>query len=721
MFANFITAPTRPNKVSDIKNLDYHVKMARYCIGAINKAKYQVYINKMMRNWAFYKGVQWILDEDLDTFLMDESGEVRNRIRLVENIVRPLVKMLKNNAIRVDYTYKAAAINPQAIQRREKELTRMLNLQTIAQNLPPEQGEMIKANFHVGESDGETEDLFDKNYSDALTKGINYLINFISQQNEVDDIKVRQAEFLAVGGICISQEFELSGSQAWDVLLPATFFWDMNAVRPNLSDGEFMGHMSMEMPVSIYEQNEDMPERHKETIENYVKQRKFDDWSYLNKIAGITETEGRVPRIRVEWRDNERQEWGWISEYGVETFLRVNYKGGKYATKDLIFPSDVDKRKKLNGNKLMVRYPTVTRFAEFIPKEMVGSGTKDDIVLKWGVIPYSEQSYMSLYSNPFSYKPSTFEYYDGEIAAPIDDVIDPQRLVNRINSMAESTINNSRGANSIFDRSMISEDGEEEILRSMNLGKPIFLENTGGLIQNAVGKYDATLVPTANIMFQIKDAVVNTARNNIGINEAMTGTQGGKRELVGVNNAMIERGSLMQEGFYYSLDRLLLQMAQSMATRGKCIFVENNSLIYYAVGERYTKALQLSREYLNEYFRVFVTRTTPETDQKMVANAFALQMLNLGLLDKVRFAAVFNSGTIEDVTRMVQDAIAEQDYIEKQQAPMQLQQAQQQDNMNQQMAQQKMQVPLEKERIAQVGNIGKELIKQQNTEVQPQI
>ena len=55
----------------------------------------------------------------------------------------------------------------------------------------------------------------------------------------------------------------------------------------------------------------------------------------------------------------------------------------------------------------------------------------------------------------------------------------------------------------------------------------------------------------------------------------MTGTQGGSDVLVGVIEAQIQRGSLVQEPFYWALTSILRQAYEHMATVGKAIYHDN--------------------------------------------------------------------------------------------------------------------------------------------------
>ena len=65
MFA-FGTGVSRPNRLKDKKDKSYHTRYAKYCLGTMSNTTYQSFINKSLLNWAFYKGKQWVLEDDLE-------------------------------------------------------------------------------------------------------------------------------------------------------------------------------------------------------------------------------------------------------------------------------------------------------------------------------------------------------------------------------------------------------------------------------------------------------------------------------------------------------------------------------------------------------------------------------------------------------------------------------------------------------------------------------
>lgn len=700
----------RPNKVTGQKNLDYHLDMGRFYLGSVDRSKYDNFLVRSLTKWSFYKGYQWIFDEDLEPFLMDESGETRSRIRFIENIIEPIVRSYVNNAIRISYNYTVEAINPFAVSRREVALEKLLAFHEASVDAGEPYLSFVRQNFNVGETPGDTERMFEDSFTDDYVEAMNYLMKDISKKNSLDDLKVMLARYLAVDGICVCRDTEYRGGQRFTVIQPQSFVWDTSAMNPTLSDGDFMGHVDMALPVEIYEQVPTLKQYQKNAIEEQVRDNASFSWPFMAKY--VQQRAGRIPVINMEWKDTERQEWGWVPDItGRPVFLRVNYKGGRYKSTDCVKPERKELATELNGDNVMVRYPVVIRYCRFIPSECLKSPDRKDIVLGWGIVPYTDTEQISFNDNPFTYKVCCYEYADGEIFSPIDPVLDPQRLVNRINSNAEAMINNSRGSGTIIDDSAVDPNGgQEEVIRSMNLGKPVFLQ-ANGQVNNVVGQYSGTASPTINILYEAKNLYAETVRNNLGINDAMTGTIGGKRELLGVTNSMIERGSLMQEGFYYTLGNCIKQMYDSMLSRGKSMYVRNDTAIYHAVGDKYTRMIKLTNNVLLEQFRCYVERTTPETDQKLIASTLALQLFQLGLIDQVRFGNVFNRGDTNDVLRMMRDSIREREAAQQEMAKAQRGMMMEASNKQEQDDAEERQIPVEVAKVNQQGAITRDLIK----------
>ena len=124
---NIVVNPVRPNQLDEVKNEAYHNKFARWTLNGLNDLYHREFILKSMTNWSFYKGGdgQWIFDEDLEGFFLDESGDVRNRLKWTKNLIRPMVEQYVGNAIRLSYNARAKTFGDFVVNRREKEMLRL--------------------------------------------------------------------------------------------------------------------------------------------------------------------------------------------------------------------------------------------------------------------------------------------------------------------------------------------------------------------------------------------------------------------------------------------------------------------------------------------------------------------------------------------------------------------------------------------------------------------
>jgi len=166
MFFLISNGEQRPSILTSNKDEEYHSKWARYCLGQANNEYQNDFIRKVQLNKNFYKGNQWIENEDLEIFLKDESNMDRNRIQVIHNTIRPLVEQYRGNAIRMSINYRAKSISTQAINRREVKLAEQLFYSKIANKEGNPFAEDIKQRKAVGDSEAETFAIFDNLYVD---------------------------------------------------------------------------------------------------------------------------------------------------------------------------------------------------------------------------------------------------------------------------------------------------------------------------------------------------------------------------------------------------------------------------------------------------------------------------------------------------------------------------------------------------------------------------
>ncbi len=336
----------------------------------------------------------------------------------------------------------------------------------------------------------------------------------------------------------------------------------------------------------------------------------------------------------------------------------------------MIIPEEDGHKKILKGKKSRKIFVDVLRYTVFIPGEIMPTKGSKDIVLESGRVPYTESSISNPSNVEFPFKCYCWAYNNGDILSPVDDAIAPQRYLNRIQSIVESHINNSRGSGTIIDGDMVdAQGGEEEILRSMNLSKPIFVKAKGNL-NNSLGSYDSTIGSGVVSMYEAAAQTRQSIQNITGVNESMQGTAGGKRRLVGVTQLDIQRGTLIQEPFYYALSRIILQAGQAIASVGKRIYADNRRKLAIMTGDKGVRNIVITDEMVIEDFRMYIKRTVGIEEQKQAGNQLLFTLVGAQLIDRKRFANMLNRGNIDDIARAVrehQQELAEAEKIQSQQ------------------------------------------------------
>lgn len=417
-----LNIPPRPNRLEEEKDEDYHLRYARWCIGNYNLYSHQNFVSRYLTNVAFYKGQQWIYDEDIETFLLDESGSPRNRIKWIHNIIKPFVEYYRGSAVKMDLNSEVVSISRESQNRRDMALDKMLYWTKVAKQMAKDgnvQGaQQIREQYPIGETEKETKELFNNTYIDEYVKKINYLLKYISEvRNDVPSLRMKIAEDLALAGIGILKENDRNGEQVWTRVAPERFIFDMTCEDIS-KDAEFMGEFWMRSAVDLYEEFQSLTPEKREAIEN----------SSMTNIIGLhnvisfyTNYAQKLPTYEMNWRDVEVTEHGaFYDDYGYPILQEIDKK--KY-TKEKLIPveeleifkddyswiktvlNDGSEKVKINKKKIAT---DVVRFCKFIPSEFING--QENIVLDYGIRDYTAKYSYRHDILDFPYKTSTYSY-----------------------------------------------------------------------------------------------------------------------------------------------------------------------------------------------------------------------------------------------------------------------------------------------------------------------
>jgi len=689
MHFSFDSGTTRPNRLTSKKNEDYHRQYSRYCLGTMSNSTYRRYIDKCIINWSFFKGDQWIFDEDLEAFFMDESGDYRNRIKWKKNLIKPMVQQYVGNAIRLSYNARAECISDFVINKREKDLQELKAFQRITE-LFPFFKDIITDRIPIGETEIETEEIFMNTFVDEYEGDINNLIDFISKEVNMNELKVQISRNIALCGLGIYKGYETGDVYRADAVNPLNFFWDMSATKPDLSDSSYMGEWMFMDAATIFERYPKLSSDERKAIESYGASKSSSFQQMVNRV--FVESGDKIPVYEVYWKDIEECEYGWVEDSaGYPYYTRINHGSSDYTDKDLITAPTEKHREEMGESKKHKIVLDVLRYAIVISSEDIGN-SDGDILLEYGEAPYQDKNLYDPGNVKFPYKCYTWVYDRGEILTPLDDAIDPQRFLNRTLSVVESHLSNMRGSGTAIAKEAV-DDSEAETVRNINASKPVFVDTSRtGSVQNSIGQYGTNIGGDTYQMFQAVREIEQGMQDVTGVNEAMTGTQGGGSDvLVGVIEAQIQRGSLVQEPFYYALTRILHQGYEHQATVGKAIYCDNPRRLASMVGDKGFQNIIITKEHLLQDYRIFVDRSETKEQGVQAGNQLLFTLIQAGLIDDKIFSNLFDRAD----SRMIARALREyakakqqaQNMQDKQQAGQASQQQIQEEELMNQMQQ----------------------------------
>lgn len=653
--------PTRPNRLNSIKNEKYHSDYAKWCIGNVNTSNQLAFIEKSLINWAFYKGNQWLFAEDLDAFLSDESGDSRNRIKFIQNIIRPFVEYYTGSAIRMDISCQAFSKSTQAIDRREMVWQRVKAQYEIYKMAPQLFKPAIKDKYNIGETEQETQMIFKSMYKDRFEESVNDIMSELARRNDMEDKKVLLTKHIALDGIGVLFEEERFGSQVVNLIDSRRFFFDSSAKLPSLKDSEFMGHWDMMSLSDIAELCPNLGRGKLMALEKASALSRPTIGMHNMVSFEWNQSNGKIPVYNVEWRDMETDLFGaCYDENGVPALVKIDSDDSPYTKKDLIPKKDLKKLVKDNAwiEKVLGFEQTkrvtldAVRYCKLVPSEFIGS-SGSDFVLKYGLKEYVPR-YSYDYQYPdWSYKARCWNYDNGEVLSPIDDLISPQRFINRLLSIGESQINNVRGSGPIFSKDTIdSQGGEQELQRNVNLGKAVIID---GPVNNSVGTYSNGIGAGTIQLFDIASKMKTMADAVIGGGQELQGAGGSYRASASVANQNLNQGQTMQEPVFYCLHKIILDIYESFANRGRRILCANQSQLVVTVGEEGMKMITLTRDYDIEQYRCEVKRATDPHMEKQNANEMLMLLFEKQLIDSTTYAKYFNKSTMNTIGQAIRE------------------------------------------------------------------
>lgn len=688
-----LTSSYRPDRINDEKNLAYHLQFARYCSQSLSNPVLARYYWNVWRNKLFVLGGdgQWVIPDDNIVFFEDVDGAARGRVRFVQNIIRPYVNQMVNEARKMSLTFKVQSQGDGVINRREKELVRMKIGRQLADMYPALQ-EHIKKVMPIGRDMEETEEIFRNVWTDTYEKTVNNLVKYIVEKNELDTVIREQiSKNIAISGLGVIKNEWKGGELVPRVIDAGNFIFDAGCERYDFRDAEYMGDLEYALPTDLYERFE-ISKGAKTLIEQYTRQLPVSAPAVMPVPYSNSYLPGRLPVVYMEWRDTEQYKYGYVKDrYGYDYFTRVyknNYKPDRnervYYEKDLITPNNESYQRKMNGKLFKTLDVEVLRFARFTPSELYTGGEGNDIVYEWGVVPYQETYALDPTQTEFSYRCAAWDYQEGIISSPVDDIIDPQRLINRTNSMAEAAANKYTSGNIVDLYATKGMDiTEEELQRKVERGETIVIDSKGMGAPQASSTYGSNAIQGAQALKMLAVEYEQAAQRMVGI----VNVPGAKEKQKAVLGAEQEEQSL--HGQYLArVEDLMKQEYQCLSNKGRRIYADSPRRLSIMVGDKGAQEIFITKDICLEDFRMFINRADDEKQSKTAGDMAMMQMFQAQLITEIDFANAFGRTPLNKVGDVFRESLLRKQTAQKAK--------QEQDAKNEQLQQMLSQANLER-------------------------
>lgn len=638
---------SKPSLLMDFDNKktqSYYLKEAKWALNNAFDYRHVKWLNEIAIIRSFYKGDQWVYEEDISSFLKDESDNSRNRIKMVHNVFRPMIEQYRGNSIRMAINATVKSISNKAYTRREKELKEKLLLTDVANEFPDGLGTIIRdQNPEIGKNKEDTTETFNNVYTDKYVEKLNYLLQYVSELNEFKAKQKHVAVQMAFSGLSAVYCYEHAGHMRTQIIESEDFFFDRNAKREDLQDSSFMGFRRSTVLTSILEKFQGLSDAERQALRNHVSAS-----GDINMEESNKQQNNNFTIYTVFFKSTIEKKAGYVQDDSGNPYLifldeEDSITGKTYTKDDLVDPPKKKSKKlKFNGSKSTRMVLEVVEKCVFISGNEIGYSTEDsngrdvvtDIVLEYGQVDYSETNWTDPSYIKFPIKVHTWALVDGEVLSPMSDSLNPQRFLNRIISATEGQINAAGGAGPIFDSDMFDDaDHEMETATAVKQGKAAFVRSKGRGINNSVGAYDNTVKAGTYQMFEIVNVMKKLIQDTSGVNEGLKGESTGDDQLVGVTKLLIQRGSLMQEPFYEAIASIFVQVHQFTASSGLRMYLDNDRNLEIATGEEGVKVFKLSEGMRHENFRTFVKRDNDPEMMKAQADQTLMGLLQAQIID----------------------------------------------------------------------------------------
>lgn len=665
---------------------DKSEKWGRECVDWVIQAssanKYSNYV-KIKANYDLYNS---IIDAEDFKYVTNPYGVDQNFPARLHNynIITPKINLLAGEEIKRPFNFRAVAVNNEAVSQMQEKRKQLLMEYLEAELLADLQMQGVNIqdpSAMEAMNPAQIEKYMNYSDNDVRESTANKLLNYFVKKQNLEfkfnkgfkDALISDKEYYYIG---------VDGDEPYvEVINPLDFDYDIDPDLDFIQDGQWARHTKYMTP------NQALDEYHKDLKDSDIAM--IDGWGVegttgnianlaINNTAWVTNFNRPgngtyIPVTRVEWKSMRKI--GYLKYYDEnfeeqETIVDETYKPNKEdgETIEWDWISEVWEGTKI-GEGIYVRIR---------PKRVQYRSIDNPSICKLGFVG------------------TTYNSRNSESTSLIDLVKHHQYLYNIIMYRMEMEIAKAKGKKMVMDLAQIPRsegiDLEQWMYYFDSVGIAFinsFEEGSGNLGAGKASTFnqftavDMSLSQSVGQYIGILNKIEEQCETLMGVSRQRQGAISSNETVGGVERAVVQSSNIT-EPIFYMHNEVKKHVLTHLIEAAKVVLPENKK-INFILDDMTRIFLEISEEFINADYGVFITNSAKEVKALEDLRAMAQQAAASGLMTLTDLITIFDSNSMADIKSTVQNSEAKQEEAKQQEYEAQMQQIQAQSEADRQL------------------------------------
>ena len=622
------------------------------------KINYDLYNNKLNKEDLEYVAGKWV-----------EGMAVPAKITNYD-ILSGKINTLLGMEMRRPFKWHIAAVNQDAVTRKEKEERKRLEEYVISQIMGPiEQEEVMKAQMEMSgkeltpqekqqiaqqiqqrvqaQTPEEVQKYMAREYKDPQETLGNHLMNYELRRLDLKTVFGQATKHAAIAGKPIIFVGESNGKPVCRPINPLYFDHDRSPDIDTIEDGEWACAEFRMMPsdvVAMFDLTSDEIDEVYQGISSFASPKNEMFWDFTIEPTDTAYQNGYVRVIHTVWKS--------LCRIGI---LKTKNAEGETEEK---FVNESYKINKPAGD-ISIEWLWIPRV-----EECYKIGTK--IYKGMGAIPYQLRDTDDLYCAKLPYYGAVMDNMNSPVTSIADRIRPYQYYYNIIMYRIENLMASDQGKKILMNMNALPNSLGIDTKKFMyffktdNIGWLNPAEegnlNPGFDVTNLAKEIDLSLASDISRYWQMAEAIKQAAGDAVGITPQMEG-QIQEREAVRNVETSLSLSNNKLEPFFDTMSRVKRNVLQALIDTAKAVYARSQPKVLSYILDDYSKAtLELDPEMLeNAKYGVFVMDSSKATEIQQQLTNLAHAAMQTQTVDLSTIMEVFSSESIHEAKELLKE------------------------------------------------------------------